>query len=322
MADPILLGVLAGGAGLIALLVRRQTKRNRQSLLTFARKRKGKLRTSDELGVVVDVRGIPVSVDLGLNGLRARAHFALGSGPAGVGKPGPFDSEYVAGFGVVNDRAQRLSTRILRSYRWTGEHRTLKPFVASCASSLRTTALTIPTITISRQQILVEHRVLGEHGDLEALADGLAEFAAAIAFWQMSRVEDAAKQLHAPIVMRLRGEQVEPECMVERVRFVFQLDEGEQPQALTVRASIRCEPRVSYEGVNGKSGLTPTLREDALSPRARDLLRELGTCRLELRERQEAALIWADAGSAEELEAGALFLQTLASRRDAGGAFR
>lgn len=322
MADPILLGVLAGGAGLIAWLVRRQTKRHRQSLLTFARKRKGKLRTSDELGVVVDVRGIPVCVDLGLNGLRARAPFALRNGPAGIAKPGPFDSEYVAGIGVEDDRAQRLATRIQRSYRWTGEHRTLKPFVASCASTLATTTLTIPTITISRHEVLVEHRVLAEHGDLEALADGLSEFAAAIACWQMSRVEDAAKQLRAPIVMRLRGEHVEPECTVERVRFVFQLDEGEQPQALSVRASIRCEPRVSYEGVIGKSGLSPTLGDDVLSPRARDLLRELGSCRFELRERQEAALIWADAGSAEALEAGALFLQTLASRRDAGGAFR
>lgn len=318
MADPFFLSVLAGGAfTLFALLVRRQTNRTRQSLLTFARKRKGKLRASDELGVVVEVRGIPVSVDLGLLGLRARAPFALGSGPEGVATPS------VLGVSTAKlSRPEQLAARLQHSYRWTGEHRTLKPFVAACARMLTSTALTCPTITITRRNILVQHPVLGEHSDLEALADGLSELAAAIASWQMTRVEEAAKQLRAPIVMRLRDGQVEPECTVERVRFVFQLDEGEQPQALTVRATIRCEPRVSYRGVNGKNGLTPTLLDEALLPRARDLLRELGPCRLELHERQEASLFWADVSSADALEAGALFLQAVASKKDAGGAFR
>ena len=335
MVDPILLGVLAGGAGLVAFAVRRQTQKNRQSLLAFARKRKGKVRASDELGVVVDVRGIPVSIDLGVNGLRAQAPFALGSGPEGVARPGAFDSEYLASIGARSDRAQRLANRLLRSYRWTGEHRALKPFVSMCAAELSSQALTIPLITTTRRSVMVEHRVLGEHADLEGLADGLAELAASIASWQMARVEEAAKHLRAPVVMRVRDDLVEPECTVDRVRFVFQLDGNPHPQSLVVRATIRCDPRVSINGAIDRNGLTLAssgIHGDAkqpvddfaerIPPRARDLLPTLGTCTMQLRQKQDASLRWADASSADELAAGALFLQAVAATKDPGGAFR
>lgn len=322
MVDPVFIGFVAGAAGLFAYAVRHQTQRNRQSLLAFARKRKGKVRASDEVGVIVDVRGIPVSIDFGLHGLRAQAPFALGIGLEGVGRPGPFDSEYLAGIGAKSDRPQRLSNRLLRSYRWTGEHRALKPFAASCASALSTHALTIPLITTTRSTVTVEHRVFGEHADLDALADGIAELAASLASWQMTRVEEAAKQLRAPIVMRVRDEGIEPECTVDRVRFNFQLDGITQPQRLVVRATMRCEPRVSFEGAIDEQGLTPSPTDDVIPPRARELLPSLGVCRLQLRQRQDASLRWADADSAEELEAGALFLQALAAKKNPGGAFR
>ncbi len=333
MVDPILLGAIAGAAGLVAFAVRRQTQKNRQSLLAFARKRKGKVRTSDELGVVVEVRGIPVSIDFGLQGLRAKAPFALGSGPEGIARPGAFDSEYLASIGAKSDRAQRLANRLLRSYRWTGEHRALKPFVSTCAAELSSQALTIPLITTTRRSVMVEHRVLGEHADLEDLADGLAELAASIASWQMARVEEAAKHLRAPVVMRVREELVEPECTVDRVRFVFQLDGNPHPQSLVVRATIRCDPRVSIDGAIDRNGLRLAgIHGDAkqpvddfaerIPPRARDLVPTLGTCTLRLRQRQDASLRWADASSADELAAGALFLQAVAATKDLGGAFR
>ena len=321
MVDPVFLAFLAGAAGFVAYAVRHRAQRNRTSLLTFARKRKGKLRTSDEVGVVVEVRGIPVTIDFGIHGLRAQAPFALGFGPEGEGHPGPFDSEYFAGLGAESDRPKRLGARLSHSYRWSGEHRWLKPFVASAASALSSTAVTIPTFTCSQLSVTVEHPV-GESRDLEELADGLAELAAAIACWQMPRVEEAAKQLRAPVVMRSRGDRVEPECTTGRVRFVFQLSAGLQPQALVVRASVHCDPRIAYDGKVDATGASPPLPDEAVSTRARELLRGVGTCRLQMRERHEASLTWPEASSAEELEQGALFLQAVATKRDVGGAFR
>jgi hypothetical protein len=90
---------------------------------------------------------------------------------------------------------------------------------------------------------------------------------------------------------------------------------------LVVHASIRCEPRASLDAVIDRHGVRPAA-DDIIPPRAAELISELGSCTLQLRPKQDASLRWTDVTSAAELEAGARFLQLIATNKSGAGAFR